>query len=189
MSFSKKITSIVGLLLAFLIVSTSQSKAQNIKQSDEPLSSVRTAALYISGTLIKAAEQMPEENYAFRPTPEVRSFGELMVHIAESNYEMCAIAKGEKPPVFKVGTTKAEVLDALKKSFAYCNATFENMTKERTKTMVKFMGNQKPAGDVLDFSVFHSLHHYGNVVVYLRLRGLVPPSSQPGAPGTPPETD
>ena len=74
---------------------------------------------------------MPEEFYNFRPTPEVRSFGELMAHIAESNYEMGAIAKGEDSPVLTVAPTKREVVEALKDSFDYCAAARKNMTKKQ----------------------------------------------------------
>ncbi len=60
------------------------------------------------------------------------------------------------------------------------------MTTQRKETMVKFMGGNQPAGNVLDFSVFHSLQHYGNVIMYMRMKGLVPPSSQPENPGNDP---
>lgn len=180
MNHNIKISGIKFLLSALIMsIGIFQSKAQKIELPEEPLSSVRIAALYIPSTIIKSAELMPEADYPFRPTPDVRSFGELMGHIAESNFEMCAIAKGEKPPVLKVGVTKNEVLNALKKSFAYLSESYENMTKEQAEKIVSFMGNRQPAGNVLDFSVFHSLQHYGTVIVYLRLKGIVPPSSEP----------
>ena len=121
---------------------------------------------------------MPEEYYTFRPTPEVRSFGELISHIAESNFEMAAIALGEAAPMQKVAPTKTEALEAIKSSFDYLAKARENMTKQQKETMVKFMGGSQPAGNVLDFTIFHSLQHYGNVIVYMRLKGMVPPSSQ-----------
>lgn len=164
--------------LHLVIVLINVSLAQEADLSEEPMSSVEIAAVYSPGTIIKAAEQMPEEFYNFRPTPEVRSFGELMAHIAESNYEMGAIAKGEDSPVLTVAPTKREVVEALKDSFDYCAAARKNMTKKQKDTLVKFMGGSQSAGNVLDFSVFHSLQHYGNVVMYMRLKGLVPPSSQ-----------
>ena len=175
-----------NILLLLATVFFNVSWAQEIHLSEKPMASVDIAALYNPGTIIKAAQQMPEEYYSFRPTPEVRSFGELMAHIAESNFEMCAIAKGETSPMLKVVPTKTEVLEALKKSFDYCAEARKNMTKQRKETLVKFMGGSQPAGNVLDFSVFHSLQHYGNVIVYMRLKGLVPPSSQPGNPGNAP---
>lgn len=167
----------VLLLLTTLFLNVSW--AQELNLPEKPMASVDIAALYIPGTIIKAAQQMPEEFYTFRPTPEVRSFGELIAHITESNFEMCAIAKGEASPMLEVLPTKNEVLEALKKSFDYSAEARKNMTNQRKETLVKFMGGNQPAGNVLDFSVFHSLQHYGNVIVYMRLKGLVPPSSQP----------
>lgn len=172
------------LLLATFFFNVSW--AQEVQLPDEPMASVDIAALYIPGTIIKAAQQMPAEYYTFKPTPEVRSFGELLAHIAESNFEMCAIAKGETSPMLKVAPTKKEVLAALQKSFDYSADVKKKMTKQRKETLVKFMGGSQPAGNILDFSVFHSLQHYGNVIVYMRLKGLIPPSSQSGNPGNDP---
>lgn len=166
----------VLLLLTMLFLNFSW--AQEIILPEEPMASVDIAALYVPNTIIKAAKQMPEEYYTFRPTQEVRSFGELMAHIAESNFEMAAIAKGETAPVLEVLSTKAEIIKALEDSFDYSAKAREDMTKDRKEILVKFMGGTQPAGNVLDFSVFHSLQHYGNVIVYMRLKGLIPPSSQ-----------
>jgi len=150
------------------------------------MAAVDIVALYIPGTIIKSAEQMPEELYKFRPTLDVRSFGELIAHIAESNFEMYAIATGEVAPMVEVGTTKREALEALKKYFEYNAKARAEMTEQRRKTMVKFMGKDQSAGNILDFLLFHNFQHYGNVIVCMRLNGLVPPSSQPGSPGNEP---
>lgn len=174
----------VLLLLTMLFFNSSWT--QEINFPEEPMASVDIAALYIPSTIITAAIQMPEEYYSFRPTPEVRSFGELMAHIAESNFEMAAIAKGETAPVSEVTPTKTEVIKALETSFNYSTKAREDITKERKETFVKFMGGSQPAGNVLDFSVFHSLQHYGNVIIYMRLKGIIPPSSQPENPGSDP---
>lgn len=175
-----------NILMLLAICVFNISFAQDVKSPDKPMASVDVASLYTPATIIVAAQQMPEEHYSFRPTPELRSFGELMAHIAESNFEMGAIAKGEDNPMPQVGTSKTEVLEALQESFEYSAEARRNMTIERRETPVKFMGGSQPAGNVLDFSVFHSLQHYGNVIVYMRLMGLVPPSSQEGNPGNAP---
>lgn len=167
-----------NVLLLLTTLFFNLSWAQEINLPEEPMASVDIAALYVPRTIISAAKQMPEEYYTFRPTPELRSFGELMAHVAESNIEMTAIAKGETAPVLEVVPTKTEVIKALEDSFDYSAKAKEEMTKERKETLVKFMGGTQPAGNVLDFSVFHSLQHYGNVIIYMRLKGLVPPSSQ-----------
>lgn len=176
-------TNVLLLLTTFFF---NVSWAQEINLPKEPMASVNIAALYTPHTIITAAKQMPEEYYSFRPTPEVRSFGELMAHIAESNFEMTAIAKGETAPVSESAHTKTEVIKALETSFDYSAKARKDMTKERKEAMVQFMGGTQPAGNVLDFSVFHSLQHYGNVIVYMRLKGLIPPSSQSENPGNNP---
>lgn len=159
---------------------------QKVSSPTEPMAAVDLVALYIPATIIKAAEQMPEELYTFRPTPEVRSFGELIAHIAESNFEMYAIATGDRAPMTKVATTKTEAINALKKSFEYNGKARAEMTEQRKKTMVKFMGKNQPAENILNFLLFHNFQHYGNIIVYMRLNGLVPPSSQPGSSGNTP---
>ena len=162
------------------------SCAQELKSPQKPVASVDIASLYIPSTILVAAQQMPEEFYSFRPSPELRSFGELMTHIAESNFQMVAIAKGEANPMSEAGTTKKEVIEALQKSFDYSAEARKNMSTEQKGKMVKFMGGDQTAGNIIDFSVFHSLQHYGNVIIYMRLKGLVPPSSQEGKPGNAP---
>ena len=173
----------VFLLLTILFFNLSW--AQEINSPEEPMASVDIAALYIPHTIITAAQQMPEEYYTFRPTPDVRSFGELMAHMAESNFQMTATAKRETAPVPEVVPTKTEVIKALEASFDYYAKAREHMTKEQKEILVKFMGGTQPAGNVLDFLIFHSLQHYGNVIVYMRLKGLIPPSSQE-SPGNDP---
>jgi uncharacterized damage-inducible protein DinB len=176
-------TNVLLLLTTFLF---NVSCAQEKNLPEQPMSSVDIAASYSPGAIIKSAEQMPEEYYTFRPTPDVRSFGELIVHIAESNFQMGAIALGKTAPMSKVNPTKKDALEALKKSFDYCADARKNMTKEQKEKVVKFMGGSQSAGNVLDFTVFHSLQHYGNIIVYMRLKGLVPPSSQEDSPGSDP---
>lgn len=152
--------------------------AQKIDLPKNEMSSVDIAALYSPQSIIAAAKQMPEKYYTFRPTKETRSFGELMAHITESNYEMTAIAKQEKAPIVKIASNKTDVVKALENSFTYLLDARKNMKTEQKEKLVKFMGNEQPAGNVLDFSIFHSLQHYGNAIVYMRLKGFVPPSSQ-----------
>ena len=139
-------------------------------------STLDVAIAYYEQIIVTAATQIPEEYYSFRPTPEVRSLAELMAHIAESNFEMVAIAKDESEPISEITLTKPKIIQALKKSFKYLLEARKNMTKAQKEKMVQFMGSMQPAGGVLDSSILHSLIHYGNVIVYMRLKGLVPPS-------------
>jgi uncharacterized damage-inducible protein DinB len=141
----------------------------------------------IKGNITKAAAAMSEENYSFKPTPDVRSFGQLVAHIADANYGFCAVAVGEKPPdggferpIEKTKTTKADLEKALAASFAYCDKALAGMTDASGAAMVKFFLGELPKLSVLQFNTSHDWEHYGNIVTYMRLKGLVPPSSAGG---------
>lgn len=139
----------------------------------------------IKGNITKSAEKVGEDLYSFRPTPEVRSFGELIGHIADANGMICSVAAGGASPkekVEKVKTTKADLQKALADSFAACDAAFASMTDAKGAEMVKFFGGERPRLTVLSFNTAHDFEHYGNLVTYMRLKNIVPPSSerQPG---------
>lgn len=142
---------------------------------------------YVSGIVVAAAEKMPEENYSFKPTPDVRSFGQLVGHVADSQYFFCATATGEAPPmknVEKTKTTKADLVAALKDAVAYCQKAYAGMTDAQGSQMTKLMNFDMAKLTVLSTNSMHMDEHYGNMVTYLRLKGIVPPSSEkPGNPG------
>ena len=149
--------------------------------SDPVLAAARDAAHYMRAMLTAAAEQMSEEDYAFRPTPEVRTFGQLLAHVAQSNYQFCAPVRGDSVPVLhleQAATTRAQVRSALIASFEYCDTAYAAAEGERGQAMIPFMGERRPRLVVLLFRTHHAALHYGNVVTYMRLRGKVPPSSQ-----------
>ena len=132
------------------------------------------------GWIVKSAEQMPEEDYSFKPTPEVRSFGQLIGHVANSQYEFCVPAKGEASPNkadFEKTTAKADLVKALKDAFAYCDPLYD-MSDAQAAEQVDFFGRKSSRLFVLMFNVTHNAEHYGNIVTYMRLKGMVPPSSQ-----------
>jgi uncharacterized damage-inducible protein DinB len=135
----------------------------------------------VKGYITKAAEQVSEENYAFKPTPDVRSFGQLVAHVADANYMICSAAAGEKAPageVEKTKTTKVDLQKALADSFAYCDKVYAGITDVTGMQPVGFFGGQQPKIAVLAFNTNHDFEHYGNIVTYMRLKGMVPPSSQ-----------
>lgn len=135
----------------------------------------------LSGVVIAAAEKMPEENYSFKPTPEVRSFGQLVGHLADSQYFFCALAAGETKPaggVEKSKTSKAELVAALKEAVAYCSKTYAGMTDSKGGEMVKMMSYDFARLTVLSGNTAHDYEHYGNMVTYMRLKGIVPPTSE-----------
>ena len=171
----------VPMLLAVMAVTSLPAQTPPpAGQSDPFRANVRLAHNYLRHQLTTAASGMTEEDYAFRPTPEVRTFGQLLGHIADNNYQFCAEAVGKKAPVpsvEKAKTTKADLDKALAESYAYCDGVYMAMTDSSAKAMVSFGNSPKPALVVLMFNSVHNALHYGNVVTYMRLRGKVPPPS------------
>ena len=136
----------------------------------------------VTSWIASAAEKMPEGEYAFRPDPAVRSFGEILGHIADANYLFCSSVLGESNPspnIEKTKTTKAELTSALRDAFAYCNRAYSALTDENAHETVKAFGQERNRLGVLWFNASHNLEHYGNLVVYMRTKGIVPPSSEP----------
>jgi uncharacterized damage-inducible protein DinB len=144
---------------------------------------------FVSNAVIGAAQKMPEENYSFKPTPEVRSFGQLVGHVADANYMFCSQASGEANPmkdIEKTKTSKADLVAALKDAVAYCNKAFDSMTDAKGSQMVKFMNFDIAKITLLSLNTAHTDEHYGNMVTYLRLKGIVPPTSE-NPPGQSPK--
>ena len=144
---------------------------------------------FLSGAVIRAAEKMPEENYSFKPTPDVRSFGQLVGHVADANYMFCAQAAGEPNPaknIEKTKTSKDDLVSAVKDAVAYCGKTFDGMTDAKGSEMTKFMSFNMAKLTLLSLNTAHTDEHYGNMVTYLRLKGIVPPTSE-GQPAPAPK--
>jgi uncharacterized damage-inducible protein DinB len=143
----------------------------------------------VSGAVVGAAQKMPEENYSFKPTPEVRSFGQLVGHVADASYTFCSLATGEANPkkdIEKTKTSKPDLVAALKDGVAYCNRAFDSMTDAKGSQMVKFMSFNVAKLSLFSLNSAHTDEHYGNMVTYLRLKGIVPPTSE-NPPAQPPK--
>lgn len=156
--------------------------AQEMRSAMGDVGSVRALYDIAKGFLTRAAEQMPEENYSFKPTPDVRSFGQLVGHVANASYFFCATVKGETSPApadFEKTTGKAALVQALKDAFAYCDGAYQ-ITDMKATEEVSLMSMKGSRLWALTFNAAHDWEHYGNVVTYMRLKGLVPPSSQGG---------
>jgi len=135
----------------------------------------------LSGVVIAAAEKMPEESYSFKPTPDVRSFGQLVGHLADSQYFFCSSVQGETKPSGKVEknkTNKADLLAALKEAVAYCQKTYAGMTDAKGSETMKLMNQDFAKLTVLSANTAHDYEHYGNMATYMRLKGIVPPTSE-----------
>ena len=136
----------------------------------------------VTGWIERAAEKMPEAEYAFKPDPASRSFGQILGHIADADYLFCSTVLGESSPspgIEKTKTTKAELRAALHDAFTYCNRAYDALTDAGANETIKAFGQERNKLGALWFNASHNLEHYGNVVVYMRLKGIVPPSSDP----------
>lgn len=135
----------------------------------------------LSGVVIAAAEKMPEESYSFKPTADVRSFGQLVGHLSDSQYFFCSLAAGEAksaPGIEKSTTSKAELIAALKEAVAYCRKAYGAMTDSKGGEMVKMMNYDFARLAVLAGNTAHDYEHYGNMATYMRIKGIVPPTSE-----------
>jgi uncharacterized damage-inducible protein DinB len=138
----------------------------------------------LQGVILRSADKMPEENFSFKPTDTVRSYGQVLGHIADAQYGFCSIALGEKSPGLKIEetkTSKADLTAALKDAFAYCDKAYGGMTDASGGQIVKMFGSDTPKLGALIVNTAHIMEHYGNLVTYMRLKNIVPPTSEPGA--------
>jgi uncharacterized damage-inducible protein DinB len=168
-------------LFCCALVSSLALSPASAAQTANPLSS-STKAVFdsIRSNVLKAAEEMPEASYGFKPVDSVRTFGELVAHQADGQYEFCsAVAKEKKSSdVEKTVKGKAELVKALKTAFSYCDQAYSGMTDAEAAKQVSFFGRPMVGLAVLNLNTAHTDEHYGNMVTYMRMKGLVPPSSK-----------
>ena len=166
----------------FLLAAVSFVVPQLGAQSSDPLSAgAKNLYTMAKNNVLKSAEEMPETDYSFKPTDGVRTFGQLVGHVADGQYEFCSSVVGDKteaPKVEKTKTTKADLIAGLKTAFAYCDKAYDTLTDAQAAGTVKFFNRDMAKLTVLSFNTAHTDEHYGNMVTYLRMKGLVPPSSK-----------
>ena len=150
-------------------------------QSSALILDVKTDYRTVRDYVIRAADKMPAEVYAFKPSPDVRTFAQQVAHIADDQYNLCAPAKGETRKAAYTAieaslSTKAELVPALREAFAYCDAAYDNLTDASGAQPAA--GKSRNRFSMLNWNLWHTWEHYGNIVVYLRIKGIVPPSSE-----------
>ena len=179
------------VLLAAVLIAPSVSAAQTsdggvgAALTPSTATSINNMHMTIRRDLIESAEAMPAADFAFKPTPQIRSFAELVGHVASANNYFCSMAKGEPPPSAvnfeRTVTDKAALVKALGSALSYCDAVYKETTDANANQPVKLAGpggtGQSTRALVLMFNTTHDNEHYGNVFLYLRLKGIVPPST------------
>jgi hypothetical protein len=152
-------------------------------QTPNPLlAESKRAYTAIKTNLTKAADKMSDENYNFKASPDIRTFGALIGHIADSQLRTCAAVKGEQKEATAASkTAKADLVSALKASFDECDAAWDSITEANAAEMLGGRAPRSKLGALIG-NTTHSNEEYGYLAVYMRLKGVVPPSSEPRPP-------
>jgi hypothetical protein len=166
--------------ISTLILAVSLLSVPVLSAQENPFSAdARQTYALIKDSLLKAADKMPAEAYSFRTTPQVRTFAEMIAHVADAQLRMCGVVKGENQSA-NAGSksTKAELVPALKASFDYCDPVYEKMTDVMGAAKVKWARWHMSKLGLLNWNISHDNEMYGIIGAFLRLKGIVPPSSE-----------
>lgn len=173
----------VLLTLAAIVISgaPAPAAAQEGAVANPAVNTARMLWEPMIGYITTAAEELPDSIYTYRPAPEVRSLGQLVGHVAGAQYLICAAALGDPPreedAIEKTRKTKAELVNALKASTQYCRRAY-SQTDKAAQGKTKLFGQERTRLFALGLNATHDAEHYGNIVTYLRINGIVPPSSR-----------
>lgn len=172
----------MALALTVLLAVPAGAQPTAAPAANLAVSSSKDLWMNFTNNITKSAEQMPEGDYSFKPVATVRTFGQLIGHVAGAQYMFCALALGEparpEGDVENKVTTKAGLVDALKASTEYCQRAY-GQTDAGSAAPIKMFGQDRTRLYALIMNGAHNAEHYGNVVTYMRIKGMVPPSSQP----------
>jgi len=183
----------VGVLLGCLLTvpASAQQGGQGQQAPPTVAGFVRNLYTGVKNNIVRSGEKMPEEFYGLRPgsQEEVRTFGQHLAHVANYNYLWCSQARGEKNPnagtnLEKTLTSKADIMKALNESYAYCDAAYNALTDASGAEIIDITqesGRQvhQTRMGLLMLNVAHNNELYGNIVTTLRIKNIVPPSSEP----------
>jgi uncharacterized damage-inducible protein DinB len=177
---------IVTGLAAVCLLAAPAFAQQSGSGSGNPISDgLRSQWAGVKKNIQQSAELVPDANWDYRPVDGVRSFSEILAHVAGASYTICASAKGEKTPYAedyfeKNAKGRSAIVKATADAIAYCDAVFAALTDATAGQMVAnpFGQGQMPRAEVLVLQITHDGEHYGNLVTYFRMNGIVPPSSR-----------
>jgi len=170
------------LILAVTAAPLAAQQQQSAVPANAGVSSAKAVWMVPHSFVVRALEQTPDSLLSFKPTADVRSLGQLFAHIADGEYLFCALATGEpmRPRTQAVEgnkTSKADLLQALKDAATYCEKAYAQSDAD-AQAPVNFFGQNVNRMFLLGMNGAHDYEHYGNIVTYLRLKGITPPSSQ-----------
>jgi hypothetical protein len=160
--------------------------APDLSPVTNPVSTfVKSGVARYQKNIVAGAEAMPADKYAFKPTPEMNSYGHLMMHIAQSNFTFCSKISGQTAPDVKLAETdpKDKLVSAIKDSFAFCTTALGSVDDSKLSEQFVFFGGRPISrGGALVALAGSWTDHYGAQAIYLRLSGILPPTAQPPAP-------
>ncbi len=181
---------VVGLMFACALVAvTVQAQAPAAGGQKVPLSEgLRRSYNTLKMNLTESAQKFGEADYGYRPSPEIRPYGGQLAHVANSQFNACAAARGEANPnqgqnLEQTLKTRDEIIKALADSFTFCDPAFANLTDQSAVELVKQGQNEVARGSVLTNLIVHGNEEYGILTVYIRTKGMVPPSTERGMRG------
>ena len=172
------VLAVVALNLSLVSLANAQISPNLPNPTGAPNPLTTTLSIFRSNMqdkIMKAADTMPESKYSYRPTKDVRSFGEIVAHVADISYILCSNAKGEAPPA--TGTakgSKTEIAVYLNGAFHYYDGVYSGFTDAHLNDSADFFGFKTNKMFILTQAGNHDALHYGNLVTYLRLNGLEP---------------
>lgn len=176
---------LIATVLGISVIAVPAIRAQGPGEANPVSGAVRTGWEGAKKNLTQSAEAMPEADYGFRPVSTVRTYGQILAHVAGANYVFCSAAKGEKSPFAeeafeKSATTRAQIIKAVSDSIAYCDGAYAALDDKRMSETIDMPFGMGKAARVraLLLNTGHNQEHYGNLVTYLRVKGVVPPSSK-----------
>jgi hypothetical protein len=180
----------IGWIAWPLVLALFATLAANAQEASAPVvnpvtSTVKAQLTRYAKNMVAAADLMPAEKYNFKPTPEMNTFGHLILHIAQSNNFLCAKISGTAAPDIKLTDTDAKdkLVAALKASFEYCTASLANVDDSKLGEPMTLFGNRPASRAAALIALSDDWYdHYGTQAIYLRLNGILPPTAQPAKP-------
>ncbi|HEX4164959.1 MAG TPA: DinB family protein [Bryobacteraceae bacterium] len=170
-----------------LVILSGVLQAQVSTQSDGAASSgplsteVRQAYQSVKKNILAAAAKVPDGDYAFKPTPEVRSLGDVFSHVVVAQMHTCPALTSDNASSMPKLATKADIQSALETSFSMCDKAYASLTDANAAELIKTPRGQRTRLGTLTGNTLHDVEQYAGLSVYMRLKGLVPPSSEKSA--------
>ena len=171
------------LLAAFTALVPATLRAQEMQHAqhhNSGMAAVKPLYENVKGWILRSAEAMPAEHFSFKPVDGVRTYAQLLGHVANANFMFCSTVKGEQSPAtqnYEETASREDLVRGLRAAFDYCDGAYA-MEESKAMEQATLFGQTGSKLWVLMFNVAHDMEHYGNLVTYMRMKGITPPSSQ-----------